>query len=310
MSEAQSSLPFPTVGSVGNEDLTQAIRESAMLVDITVSEWQGFVTDRKVSEKVKQDAGAIGDAGKFRKNVLAGADAGLKKVQNAYRAVRDITKKYTLQWYDPRHPSDGPRLLPLAFYDEFIKALAKQKLEAETARDEFLVDYAATVAKAKANLGALADDGDYPTPDEIKGRFRLSLDFTPIPSGAEFRGLPENTLDRLSKRLDSRHRAKINEAQAEMWARVKERVRVLVDRLDDPEASFHASTVEKLRDLIRMLPGFNAVGNDPRVDEIVADIDRMLDGVDAEAMRKDNVLRRGVAAQGKAVADKMSKWGL
>jgi len=307
MSETQSMTFLPTVG---NEDMTQAVRESAMLVDITVSEWSGLITDKAASEKVKADAGAIGDAGKFRKNLLAGADAGLRKVRAAYRAVRDIQRKYTLPWQDPRHPKDGPTLLPLAFYDEFIKALAKQKLEAETARDEFLLDYAATIAKAKANLGGLASDADYPAPEEIKAKFKLSLDFTPIPSGAEFRGLPANTLDRLSKRLEGRHQAKLAEAQTEMWGRVKERVKVLVDRLDDPEAGFHASTVEKLRDLIRMLPGFNAVGNDPRVDEIVGDINRMLDGVDAEAMRRNDALRADVAAQGKAVAKKLNDWNL
>jgi hypothetical protein len=291
-------------------DIAQAVREAAMLASVSISTWGAEKTDRALLDKLKQDTGAVGNVGRVVKNTLAGADGKLKDVISAYTTVRAAHFNYTLPWVRDPHAERqrGPRLLPHLLFDKYLQAVSKQKREAESLLDEFLAEYPDLVVRAKTNLAGMADT-DYPSADEVKARFRVHIDFEPIPAGASFKGLPDLVLERLSLGLQKRQERMIADATKAMWDETRERVGHLAERLADPESRFKASTVDNVRELLTLLPGWN-IANNPVVGEVVEDIQQMLASVDAKALRKDDQLRGAVAGQARAIADKLSAWGV
>jgi hypothetical protein len=293
-----------------DNDLSEAVRATAMLADVSISLWGAERSDAKIMDKVKADAGAVGNVGRAIKNMLAGVDGSLRDTRAAFNAVRSEHYSLTLPWVSDPHAERqrGPRLLPNVLFDRYLGEMSKRKRDAMAALDKFVTEYPDLVVQAKSNLGSLADL-DYPSQNEVRGSFKVSFDFEPIPAGTAFRGLSPHMLDRLSKGLAAKQDRMVQGAMSSMWENVRERVTHVVERLSDPANTFKSSTVENVRELLVLLPGWNVAG-DPRVAEIVKDLDQMLTGVDVKAIRKTESVRKDVADQAQRVTDKLTQWGL
>jgi hypothetical protein len=113
----------------------------------------------------------------------------------------------------------------------------------------------------------------------------------------------------LGAQLRKRQEAAVAASQAAMWERVRESITHLVDRLTDPKTIFKANTVDGVRELIMLLPGFNCAGDD-RVTTVVEDIKSMLYDVNAEKLRKNQNVRADVVKQAHAINAKLDQWGL
>jgi hypothetical protein len=293
------------------EDMTEAVRATATLVDLSLSLWSGERTDRIVGARIKEDAGAVGNTGRYLKNLLAGCDNKLKEVRAAYALARAAHYNLTLPWVsDPTaQRAVGPRLLPNALFVPYLTEMGKLQRQAVSQRDEFLEVYPTLAQQAQANLGDMANVDEYPSVSEIREAFKLKFDFSPIPAASAFRGLPEAMLGKLSANLERRQLAAVQGAQDAMWSRVREGVAHLVDRLADPDTRFKEASVEAVRELIVLLPGFNCV-DDPRISEVIAGITDMLDGITAKDIRNDARLRQDVVIKARAINDKLTSWNL
>lgn len=297
--------------NITNTDVADAVRETALLVDVSISMWAAERSDPKAMAKVKEDAGAVGNVGRVVKNMLAGADTLLRDTRTAFHNVRLAHYAITLPWTsDPQAVRQrGPRLLPTMLWQRYTTVVGKAREAAYEQLDEFVDAYPAAVSQAKANLGLLAEV-NYPTAEEIRTQFRVRIDFEPIPAGAAFKGLPDLMLGKLSYALAAKQARMIQAANAAMWEAVHERVGHIAAVLGDPDKSFKATTIENVRDLITLIPGWNVTA-DQRAAEIAADIEQMLAGVkNREQVVKNDDLRRDVAAKAQAVTDKLSSWGL
>jgi len=301
---------------VVNDDITNAVREAAMLVDVSLSMWEAAQNDRTLMEGVKKAHGARGDVGKVIKYLMSGADSSLKQVRNSFKAVREHHKSLTLPWITDPHATrvEGPRLLPHLLNARYMTEIAAKQREAFADRDEFIHQYPSLVEQAKANLGTMVTDASYPSAEEVKKLFRISVDFQPVPVGSQFAGLDEHMLERLSKSLAKKHIHAAQAAEAEMWQRVRARVEHMIERLtlDDGETeakTFKAATIENVRDLITLLPGWNVTGNEHAA-EIAHDLEHMLDGLDATDLRKNKKLRDDTAKESRRVIDKLAQYGL
>lgn len=295
---------------MNQSDLSEAVRETAMLASVTIHQWGAERSDASLMEKIKADAGAVGNVGRTVKNLLAGADGALKDTKSAFAAVRAVHYAITLPWVSDPHAERqrGPRLLPTLLWDKYMTEIGKARRTAYAARDAFISDYPALVERAKANLGTMADSV-YPSASEVEAAFKISVDLEPIPAGAHFRGLPQQMIEKLGQSLQRKQEAMISAAQAAMWSEVRDRVGHVVARLGDPANRFKSSTIESVRELITLLPGWN-VTCDERVAGIAQDLDEMLAGIRAEDLRDDARTRTTVVGQAQAVVDKLSQWGL
>jgi hypothetical protein len=275
--------------------------------------WNAERTDRALMEEIKSSKHAIGNVGRTIKNLLAGCDDQLKKTRAAYTAARVAHYELTLPWVsNPKaERQSGPRLLPSMLFDKYMLTMGALRRTALTELDKLVYDYPGLVTQAQANLGGMADAQDYPTPEWVREAFQLSFDFQPIPPAGAFKGLGimPDTLEKLGKALMRKQAQAAQSAQAAMWSNVRERVSHLVDRLAQPDAKFKRATVEQVRELVELMPGWN-VTSQVGVTELVEDIKNMLANVDAEDIRKDARLRADVATQASRITDKLNQWGV
>jgi len=297
-----------TTPVVTSTDVIQAVRESALLAQVSISTWTASRSDKTAGEKLTTDAGASRRAARVVINLLAGAEENLKAVTGAFEAVRSLHYSYTLPWVSDPHASrqKGPRLLPHLLFDQYLGALSRQKREAQALLDAW--DFDADVARAKPNLGSLTR-ADYPSADEVKGSFRIHMEFEPIPEGTQFKGLPDLAVERLSRALDTRQQRMVEEAQKALWKEARDRVSHMVEQFGDVERKAYASTLDNTRELLTLLPGWNLAGS-PEVDEVVQDIKNMLDGVGIEDVRKSASTRQDVAENARRVLEKLDRFGV
>jgi hypothetical protein len=296
--------------SINHDDLNDAVRATAMLADITIYMWSGERSDADVTNKIRADNQATGDVGRFVKKLLAGVDGPLKNTQSAFNAVRMRHYALTLPWVsDPNAMrQSGPRLLPNMLFERYMADMSKAKRTATALLDAFIAQYPDLVVQARSNLGGLAD-AVYPSPEDVRARFRVSFDFEPIPAGQSFQGLPDHLLGKLSANLAAKQNRMVSAANNAMWETVRERVAHIVERLGNADAMFKATTIENTRELITLIPGWNVVA-DPRALEIAADIENMLAGVTADTVRADGAQRMEVAQTAQRITDKIAQWGL
>ena len=292
-------------------DIADAVRSTALLANLSVSTWSGERTDRTLMDEIKSNKGAVGNAGRAVKNLMCGVDEHIRKVQAAYKNARYAHYDLTLPWItNPKAAlQGGPRLLPTALFEKYLTTMSEIRNNASTTLDAFLAEYPNLVQQAMTNLGGMAQMSDYPDVDEVKTLFRLAFDFEPIPSGASFQGLSPNTTLKLSRMLEAKQARASEAAQAAMWTQVRDRVAHLADRLTDPDTRFKGATVEDVRALVDILPGWNVTGS-PHVGPIVMKLSRMMDGVDANKLRKDDRLRLVVLNQCKDILNEMSLLGV
>lgn len=297
--------------NVSREDLTEAVRATALLADLTISIWSGERTDKGLGDKIKADAGAIGNTGRYLKNLLAGCDTDLKEVRTAYSSARHLHYKLTLPWQSNAslERATGPRLLPNMLFDRYLTTMSKVRRDAHIQLEKFLDKYPDLVVQAQANLAGLAKPEDYPPTEDVRKAFRLTFDFSPIPAATAFQGLPDGMLERLGAQLRKRQEAAVQASQAAMWERVRESIGHLAERLEDPEKLFKVNTVDQVRDLLTLLPGFNCAGDD-RITTVVNDISAMLDGLTPDMLRKNLGTRADVVNQARAINNKLDQWGL
>lgn len=294
--------------NIVSQDIMDGVRQSALLADVSLSMWSGERSDKNLLKKIKTDAGASGDIGRMVKYLLAGADQELKDVKSAFTAVRTEHYAMTLPWVSDPHAERqrGPRLLPNALYDEYLKRLATARHAAVQALDHFISVYPARVLTARTNLAALAD-AVYPGAEEVRAAFGIKVELEPIPEGAGFKGLPQQTIQRLTVLLNRKHQAMAAGAAQALWAAVHDRVGHMSEILADPDARFKASTVERVRELLTLLPGWNLMG-DERVTEVVEDLRNIMDGVDSTILRDNQTVRSNVASRSQQVIDKLRAW--
>jgi hypothetical protein len=303
------------ISPISNRDLTKAIREAAMLADVSLSMWEASQNDPDLMDEVKRTHGARGDVGKVIKYLMTGADSQLKRTRNAFKAVQARHKELTLPWVSNRRAArvEGPRLLPHLLVHKYEAELGERRREAYAELDEFVASYPDLIIQAKSNLGTMVTDRSYPSPEEVKAKFNVHFDFWPVPDSEQFGAMDDHMLERFSKHLKGRQDTQAQIAQEEMWRRVKAPVEHLIERLTTDEEGeskmFKAASIEAVRDLITMLPGWNVTGN-PVADEIARDIDVLLTGLDAETLRKNDGLRKETASESQKIIDKLAKWGL
>ena len=311
------------MNDVTQVDILQAVRESAVLADVSISMWGGTRTDAKLLNEMKTQHNATGDVGKVMLNMLAGADALLKKTRSAFAAVRLRHYELTLPWVSDPHATrqEGPRLLPHMLTDKYMAEMSALKRLAMNQLEEFLTEYPRLIQEAQANLNTMAGSIRYPSVDDLRSSFRVHFDFEPLPefrnsgNGQTTTGIPLDNfmLERLAKGLHKKQERQLLDAQRHVWERASEPLKRLIDRLsassDDGKKFFKESTINAVRELVELLPGWNVTG-DPALTEITDEIRDLVDGLDSKTLRANDVVRTQTVSAAQKVADKMSRLGM
>lgn len=281
-----------------------ALTERAMVMNLTISRWQGQRLDREASRQVTEAAGANSDAARVNKHLIA--KELLAPIMTAANAVRDHFYTHTLPWRD-----NGDRLMTRKLYTAFIERHEQLHAEFNEAVRVFLErDYPGAIAQAEFRMGDLFNSDDYPSAMELRYRFRIGLDFDPVTTSDDFRvQIDAEHVDKVRSAMEDAAMRRVQTAQADVWKRLLEKVSYYQERLagsteDGKPAVFRDSTVDNIEELLELIPGLNVL-DDPDIETIRQQIQDKLAGHTPKEIRKDAVLREDLAGEAKAIVDQM-----
>jgi hypothetical protein len=201
----------------------------------------------------------------------------------------------------------GPRLLPNTLFFEYTQAMAKYKKEMDDALDEFVQAYPTLIAIAQKKLGSAFDVTQYPAPSVIRQHFGLSFDFLPIPTGADFDNVTLQQAEKLAMNVNKKTQQMLENAMQDAWKRLLDDVQHAYNSLSNPNAKFHYTLVDKMREHASMLSHLN-VTKDPRIESIRQSIDKSLARHDIKEIRKDDALRAALAEKAGEILKAMQEY--
>lgn len=275
--------------------------DNAFLVRLSVSVWTARKLDKDATRDAKARAGAEDKAGvKVYKSVIA-ADA-LDAIARIANAARIEHRKRTVPW-----AYDGPGAITAEGYPAYKAAMAGYERDFHAAVSAFYAVYESEREHARAYLGGLFNDADYPAMDTLRSKFAFSVSAEPMPQAEHFRvqGLPAPVVEEIKKDIVANNAKALDNANQSAWSRVIERVEKLKLGLEGykpaavnggkVEGKFHDTLVDNVAELADMIPSIN-VANDPDLSRMQQKL-RALTAYTAQDLRVDANLRADVIKQ-------------
>lgn len=275
-----------------------AIQNSAILVDLNISAWTARKLDKNVSSEIDVAKGTKAKGGNYNKHLLAGTDK-LDAVQKIVSAARVWHYEQTLPWSD-----GGSRLLPMKNFFDYKKTLSTFEQHYWTAVGELEKEYPTLVTAAAFQLGALFNRNDYPDASTIRGKFRFSYVFMPVPTAGDFRiQAGDEALAELQAQADTHVNNRLNDAMKDIWTRLHECLthmstkltdlpspRVLKDGTEMYAQVFRDSLVNNAIELCGLLTKLN-VTDDPSLEQARRKLEAAVTNVTADDLRDDDHMR-------------------
>lgn len=265
------------------------LHDGAMLVYVQLRVWSARKLDRKQTAKTVVGAKATGDSARVNKHLLASADSKLKDVQRVANRIRAFIETKTLPWDDA-----GNRIISNAQALVLVGEADRLRQEFNDAVDSFVEEYPVLRAQALVNLGEMANDDDYPQPDQVRAKFGVKLSFNPLPTGFnDFRtGMSEAQARAWQSHFEANVQSQVSGALANAWERLRENLQHYSDRLklkDDGSGKteiFRDTMVTNLRETVDLLDSLN-VFNDPQLRATTALVRKEISVHDPAALREN-----------------------
>ena len=279
------------------------LAEKAMLVGLTIHGWQARKYDRKISREVAESHAATENAGRFNKHLLPGDAQSYEAVHNKGRELRTFYYDNTLPW-----SKDGQRILPTANYEAFSEGVRKFRREYALLAEDFIREYPILKDDARVLLNGMFNEMDYPTPEDMRGKYSVEIETLPLPTAADFRvSLGDTDVKRIRREIELRLETEVVNANKDLWNRLRTAVDNMVFRLGNPDGKFHNTLVSNLQDVLGLIPNLNFT-DDPNLERIRETCERTLATHDPQTLRDDAALRAQVAAQAQEISNIMDAY--
>ncbi len=274
----------------------KTIAESALLVDLKVSQWGASKTDRLMSGTFTYEK--HGEAGSYRIIKSLIPKRFLDPINSTTNSIRKLLHTYTFPWLH-----DGTGILPVTLHERFVTQY--MKLEGQfTQQVDDLIDNMPTIRLAAAvSLGDGFDENEIPNDGAIRNMFRVRVRFMPISTEGDFRvDMSEDIIESIKEDFASELEDQVSNSIASVYARVVGLLESMIDGLDrhgvvqvgSTKASyFKEATIQNVCDLSDILDDLNIV-DDPNLTTLSSDIRTKLTMFDAQDLRDDDNLRAEV----------------
>lgn len=158
--------------------------------------------------------------------------------------IYDYHRVHTLPWMDA-----GPRLLPVALFQEYTKTVQTMRDALDGMKRTHLPHYDALVREDMLRRGANAKPSDYPTRDECDQQLSVSVRVEPLPKVQHFLF---DIGQEAREQFEQEQRRAFVQAQNDALDRVLKPVGQLLAKLDaytgSPGERFHASLITNVQD--------------------------------------------------------------
>jgi hypothetical protein len=275
-----------------------SISSSAVLVSLNISVWPASTIDKEVTTRVLDDAMAHQNAGKFKKDLLAGTSL-RKDIENRAARSRQFHAKQTIPWADK-----GDRLLPTCLFLEYKQTIDKELLEFNGMCGEFFQAYPSLCAAAPVNMGKLFKREDYPDLDVVRGRFGFRSRISPLPEAGDFRldaGNQEiaDQIADIKTKYDADMQARLADAMRDPWDRLHKMLTTISSKLTDDKSEgkrYHDTLVTNPLELCALLGKLN-ITKDPKLEDARLQLEATMRHADIEVIKSSPDVRESIKAK-------------
>lgn len=291
--------------------VTKKLSERTMLVTLHLSAYAGMMADAEVTAAANEAFGAEAGAGRYGKKLIAGRF--LNDVSNAHNSARRTHKALTLPWQD-----DGTRILTTAGFLQYQQRMKTEKAAVEEAVKLFVDRLPDAIDEAKVRLKGMFKPEDYPSAEELKGKFGFDIEYKSMPEAGDFRAqLSDEQTKHIIKDIEKRSKARVDRAMNDVWERILEMVGQLSTKLKDfkpaengdkPNGSIRAANLYGIHEFAKeMMPILN-ITEDDRMDKLRVELMTDLMSHSPEILRSDTKARKETISKADAILKKVKQY--
>jgi hypothetical protein len=268
-------------------DTTAAVRVSFTWFGVR----KALTTEQK--NQAAEPFGAEGDFLSARKKLLETKHPAYKEVTAVRGKVGTYWKSLTLPFPEP-----GVRLIRQHEVERFNQQMAGYRTELQTAVVSLDRHYSELKSAARRRLGDLFDENDYPT--SMRGLFDLAWDFPNVEAPDYLLQLNPAIYAQERTRVAARFEEAVRLAEQAFISEFAKLIEHLTERLSDngegERKIFRDSAITNLTEFFSRFRQLNVRSNE-ELDTLVERAQRIVSGVEAQALRDNNGLRQHVATQ-------------
>jgi hypothetical protein len=214
-----------------------SISDKALLVKMSISQWYNQTSDKKLAAELALQHNAKGrEQDKYIKRLIP--NGALDTVRAVVSQLREYHNDKTLPWKE-----NGVRILPSASFMAYQKQIAVLRAKLELEVKFFAAKYPDWVTQARASMGSMFQESDYPSAEEVKDKFTLEISCMPFPNEADFRiAIDVEAMDELRATTAEQIKTILQDATNNVRLRVLDRISLLHNALKDPDKVFRDET--------------------------------------------------------------------
>ena len=273
---------------------SQRLRATMAAVRVSLS-WFG-TRKSLTSEQRTQAADTFGAEGAF----LSAGKKLLDTKHEAYKAVTAVKGRIIALWKSMSlpYPEPGIRLIRQDQIETFSAQLETLKEELNEAVVRLDQHYEHLKSAARNRLGSLYNPADYPL--SLQGLFSVSHDFPSVEPPDYLAQLSPEIYRQECERVAARFDEAVQLAEQAFMEELEELVSHLTERLtgqnDNRPKVFRDSAVNNLTEFFERFKQLNVRSNE-QLDDVVAQCQRMVRGVEPQALRDNQGLRQHVTQE-------------
>lgn len=276
-----------------------SITTNCMTINVHFGMWEGHRLDKTATQELTTRNRAASDAARVNKHLVD--KRWLQPLVSTRSAIRNHWLSLTMPWKDC-----GDRLLPRGLYLKFIEEHSKLVRDFNVQRDYFLATgYPTAREQAEFRMGELFNDDDYPDPEDLRRKFYVRLVIDAVTEAKDFRvEMSDDARKGIQEQMEANMAARINTAMGEVWERLGKTLGHFAAKMQDKDAIFRDSTIENLREIVDLLPGFNIL-NDPKLADIGDQIKTSIYGYEPDDLRKNPKTRATIGGEASRILEAM-----
>ena len=251
-------------------------------------------------EQKSQAAETFGAEGQF----LSAGKKLLDSKHPAFRAVNAVKHEISAYWRGVSlpFPEPGVRLIRQQDISAVQVQLTTLRAELAEAVEKLDQQFEALKTSARQRLGSLFNPTDYP--DALRSLFDVTWDFPNVEPPSYLEQLSPELYRQESQRVAARFDEAVQLAEVAFIEEMSRLVSHLTERIsgsDDGQPKvFRDSAIENIREFFQRFRELNVHSSD-QLDQLVEQSQRILNGVEPQALRDTDQLRQRVAGELSAV---------
>lgn len=276
------------------------IQSRASLCNLSIGLPGNNRRDSETTKKVKEEHSLGNDAGHWDRQLYPAS--ALKAIQKLSGAIRNWHYNGTLPY-----PEDGWQILPARRHLAYCEYLGQQKKLFDGLVEQFKAHFPEYVDWAKVQHNGTFDPTLY-DPDNTLAKFSFRLGFRPIPASSQYEAGIKAILGVNAEALDDYVQEAAQEAQAELWGRVKgilQEVTGLDGRERKVKEPYIKDLFERLSELKTLVPQLN-IAEDLNLDSLSDEISNTFKTMDPMEVREDESQRSEAVTKAKELLKKLS----